>query len=475
MAAAGIFNFPERALAATLRPVIKIALISPKGPLYRHRGGIWKKSLRYQPLTLTTLAALVPPDVPAELELIDEGIANVPLDLEADLIGLTVITGTARRAYELADHFRARGITVVLGGPHVTLIPEDADPHADAVVVGYAEDTWPELLRDFMRGCLKKLYRQAPGLDLAGRPFARRELLPSRRYLTSDVFEATRGCVHSCDFCVVPTAWGRKPWQKPVVEVVADIRQQGARKLIFVDLNLIAHRGYALELFTALIPLRLQWYGLATVLLADDPELLELAARSGCKGLLMGLESISTTNLRQNHKGFNTPEDYGRVVERLHAQGIALQGCFVFGLDDDRPDVFLKTARFAVEAGIDLPRFAVVTPFPNTPLYKRLEAEGRILTKDWELYDGQHVVFQPRHMSVEELQSGIEVAWKHAYSLPSIIRRITRSPAPWPVRLGTNLGYRFYAQNLSRFYNCDWIIGRAPAKKTGNVEEAVPV
>jgi len=441
--------------------VIRIALISPKGPLYRHRGGIWKKSLRYQPLTLTTLAALVPDDVPAELQLIDEGIADVPLDLEADLIGLTVITGTARRAYELADHFRARGIAVVLGGPHVTLIPEDAEPHADAVVIGYAEDTWPQLVRDFAEGKMERQYRQAPGLDIGGRPFPRRDLLPSRHFLTSNVFEATRGCVHSCDFCVVPTAWGRKPFHKPVAEVVADIRQHGAKKLIFVDLNLIAHRGHAMELFTALIPLRLQWYGLATVLLADDPELLELAGRSGCKGLLMGLESISTANLKQNHKGFNSPDNYARVVERLHAHGIALQGCFVFGLDDDKPDVFMKTAEFAVQAGIDLPRFAVVTPFPNTPLYKRLEAEGRILTKDWELYDAQHVVFQPRHMSVQELQLGVETAWKHAYSWRSIVRRIRRSPAPWPVRLGTNLGYRFYAHHLSQFYNCDWIIGRA--------------
>lgn len=382
------------------------------------------------------------------------------------MIGLTVITGTARRAYALADHFRARGITVVLGGPHVTLIPEDAAPHADAVVIGYAEDTWPRLLRDFVAGKMEKEYRQAPGLDIGGRPFPRRDLLPRRDFLTSNVFEATRGCVHSCDFCVVPTAWGRRPSQKPVGEVVADILQHGARKLIFVDLNLIAHRGYALELFTALIPLRVQWYGLATVLLADDAELLDFAARSGCKGLLMGLESISTANLRQNHKGFNSPDTYARVVERLHAHDIALQGCFVFGLDDDRPEVFLKTAEFAVEAGIDLPRFAVVTPFPNTPLYKRLEAEERILTRDWELYDGQHVVFQPKHMSVRELQLGIETAWKHTYSLRSIARRIWRSPAPWPVRLGTNLGYRFYAHNLSRFYNCDWIIGRAPAVPT---------
>jgi radical SAM superfamily enzyme YgiQ (UPF0313 family) len=440
---------------------IRIALISPKGPLYRHRGGIWKKSLRYQPLTLTTLAALIPTELPVEVELFDEGVSDVPLDLQADLIGLTVITGTARRAYELAGHFRLRGATVVLGGPHITLIPEDAAPHADAVVVGYAEDSWPQLLRDFANGCLRSRYDQSPNLDLADRPFPRRDLLPGNRYLTNNVFEATRGCIHNCDFCVVPAAWGRKPYQKPVQQVVADIRQHGARKLIFVDLNLIADREYALRLFRALIPLRVQWYGLATVLLAEDLELLETAARSGCKGLLMGLESISPQNLRQNHKTFNSPDKFARVVERLHEHGIALQGCFVFGLDHDEADVFLKTAEFAVQARIDLPRFAIATPFPNTALYRRLQAEERILTRNWELYDGQHVVFRPARLTVEELQYGTEAAWKHAYSFRSIARRIRHSPAAWPVKLGTNLGYRFYAHNLSRFYNCDWILGRA--------------
>jgi radical SAM superfamily enzyme YgiQ (UPF0313 family) len=263
---------------------------------------------------------------------------------------------------------------------------------------------------------------------------------------------------------VVPAAWGRKPFQKPVEQVVADIRQHGGRTIIFIDLNLVADRGHALRLFTALIPLKLQWYGLATVLLADDLELLELAARSGCRGLLMGLESISPQNLKQNHKGFNSPEKYFQVVERLHQHGIALQGCFVFGLDDDEPDIFLKTAEFAVQARIDLPRFAIVTPFPNTALYHRIVAEGRILTQNWELYDGQHVVFRPAKLTVQELQKGAELAWKHAYSFRSIARRIRHSPAPWPVKLGTNLGYRFYAHNLSRFYNCDWIVGRKPAR-----------
>jgi radical SAM superfamily enzyme YgiQ (UPF0313 family) len=445
---------------------LRIALISPKGPLYRHRGGIFRRSLRYQPLTLTTLAALVPKDLDVELTLIDEGIQDVPDDLDADLVGLTVITGTAPRAYELASRLRALGTTVVLGGPHVTLIPEDAQPHADAIVVGYAEDTWPQLLRDFSQGSLQPRYDQAPDLDLSNRPFPRRELLPVERYLTNNVFEATRGCVHNCDFCVVPSAWGRKPYQKPVQDVIQDIRSHGAKKCIFVDLNLIADREYAVSLFEAMIPLRLQWYGLATVLLGRDPQLLDLAARSGCRGLLMGLESISPENLRLSHKGFNSPQEYAELVRLLHERGIALQGCFVFGLDHDEPDIFLKTAEFAVQAKIDLPRFAIVTPFPSTALYKRLQEEGRILTRNWELYDGQHVVFQPRRMSANELMTGTEAAWKHAYSMKSIARRMAHSPAPWSVKLATNFGYRFYANHLNRFYNCDWIIGRAPAAPT---------
>ena len=437
---------------------MNVLLISPKGPLYRHRGGIFKRSLRYAPLTLTTLAALAPPELDARFTLIDEGIQDVDTNLGADRVGMTVITGTAPRAYEMAARFRARGIPVVLGGPHVTLVPDDAQPHADSVVVGYAEDTWPQLLRDFRAGRLQPRYVQGADLSLAGRPFPRRDLLPPRRYLTTNVFEATRACIHNCEFCVVPAAWGRRPFQKPVADVVADIVQHGARKLIFVDLNLIADRAYAARLFEALVPLGVEWYGLSTVLLADDLPLLELAARSGCRGLLLGFESIVADNLRDSSKSFNRPQEFARVVELMHRHGVAVYGCFVFGMDHDTPEVFLETARFAVDARIDLPRFAVVTPFPGTALYQRLEREGRILTRNWELYDGQHVVFQPARMSGAELQDGVALAWRHAYSAKSIARRLRSTPAsPW-VAVASNLGYRHYAHNLKRFYNCDWII-----------------
>jgi radical SAM superfamily enzyme YgiQ (UPF0313 family) len=438
---------------------VKIALISPKGPLYRHRGGIFKRSLRYAPLTLTTLASLVPDDLNAEVMLVDEGIEDVDPTLTADVVGMTVITGTAPRAYSLARHFRSRGIPVVLGGPHVTLVPEDAEPHADSVVVGYAEDTWPELLRDLVAGRLRRRYTQRPDLSLAGRPFPRRDLLPARRFLTTNVFEATRGCIHNCEFCVVPSAWGRKPYQKPVAEVAADIRQHGARKLIFVDLNLIADREYAVDLFEALTPLGVEWYGLSTVLIADDRPLLDLAARSGCRGLLIGFESLIGPNLRGVSKVFNRPKQYAQVVDRLHERGVAVYGCFVFGFDHDTPSVFRETAQFAVDAGIDLPRFAISTPFPGTPLHQRLAREGRILTRDWELYDGQHVVFQPAQMTVAELQQGTERAWRLAYSVPSILRRLRVSPASLAVSVAANISYRYYAHHLQRFYNCDWVVG----------------
>jgi len=451
---------------------VKIVLISPKGPLYRYRGGIFGRALRYKPLTLTTLAALIPSELNAEIELVDEGIEDVPLDIKADLIGMTVITGTSRRAYELARHFRQRGIPVVLGGPHVTLIPDDAQSQADAIVVGYAEDTWPELLRDFARGQLRSRYDQAPSLSLANRPFPRRGLLPSSRYITDAVFEAQRGCLHECEFCVVPAAWGRRLYQKPVADVVADIRQHGKRHILFVDLNLYADRAYARELFEALVPLRVQWHGLVTTLFANDTPLLELAARSGCRGVLMGFESISQESLRDCKKGFNSPGDYVRIVERLHAYGIALNACFVFGADHDTTEVFLKTAQFAVDAKIDLPRFAIETPFPGTALYRRLDSERRILTRNWELYDAQHVVFQPARMSVDELQQGTEAAWKHTYRLGSIAKRLRASPMLPPIIWAANLTYRRYAHNLHRFYTCDWFAG--VANRWYNLSPTIP-
>lgn len=443
-----------------IRP-LQIALISPRGPLYRHRSGIWKKSLRYAPLTLTTLAALMPPEVPASMTLIDEGIEDTDLDLQADLIGISAITGTAPRSYELADHFRQRGIPVVLGGVHPTLLPDEAARHADAVVVGYAEQTWPQLVRDFVGGKMQARYVQGRDLSLAHLPRPRRDLLPASRYTTMHTVEATRGCIHHCDFCVVPTAWGR-PLQHPVAEVIDDIRYMRSRQVVFLDLNLIADLNYARELFTALIPLKIKWGGLATTTIAWDDDLLDLAARSGCRGLLLGFESLSQTALQQTGKGFNRRKDYHYVVQQLHERNIAIMGCFVFGFDTDTEETFAETVDFVLDANIDLPRYAILTPFPTTPLYQRLKAEGRILTEDWSLYDGQHVVHQPRQLRPAALLRGTEWAWKRTYSWRSMAQRLAGSRTQLPVAIPANLGYRFYAYHLSQFYTCDWFSQEVP-------------
>ncbi len=441
---------------------LRIALVSPRGPLYRHGSGIWKKTMRYAPLTLTTLAALIPDDVPAEVTLIDEGIEDIAPGIEADLVGISAITGTAPRAYELADRFRARGLPVVLGGVHPTLVPGEAQAHADSVVVGYAEDTWPQLLRDFRAGRMQPRYGPTPNLSLAGRPHARRDLLPQGLFTQSHTLEATRGCHHACTFCVVPSAWGG-PMQRPVAEVIDDVRQMGAKKLLFLDLNLIADVAYAKALFEALIPLNLTWGGLATTLIVRDAELLDLAARSGCRALLIGFESLSPDVLGESRKRFNRHQDYRTVIDTLHDRGIAIMGCFVFGFDHDTPEVFAETAAFVHDANIDLPRFAILTPFPGTPLYRRLDAEGRILTTDWSLYDAQHVVFRPAQMSPDALWRGTEWAWKQTYRYRSIAKRLLGARTQPALGVATNLGYRFYAHRLHRYYTCDWRLGLRPA------------
>jgi len=435
---------------------LQIILVSPRGPLYRHRGGIWKKTMRYAPLTLTTLASLVPPEIPSDIRIVDEGVGEIDLDrIDADIVGISAITGTAPRSYEMSAQLRKRGIPVVLGGVHPTLMPEEAMQHADAVVVGYAEESWPSLLRDFVDGKMQARYDQSPTLRLTNLPFPQRQLFDSRLINVAETIEATRGCIHQCDFCVVPAAWPR-PLQKPVADVIGDLKQMGARRVVFLDLNLISDIPYARELFTALIPLHIKWGGLTTVNIARDDELLDLAARSGCRGLLIGFESADQASLSDANKRFNMRLSYRDLVRRIHERGIAIMGCFVFGLDSDTLHSFEETVTLVMESNIDLPRYAIATPFPGTGLYKRLKAERRITTEDWTLYDGQHVVFAPKNMTAEELLRKTGWAWKQTYRYMSIWKRLAGSRTQLPVAIPANLGYRFYANRLDRFYTCDW-------------------
>jgi len=251
-----------------------------------------------------------------------------------------------------------------------------------------------------------------------------------------------------------------------VADVVADIKQMRAKRLIFLDLNLIADVAYAKELFTALIPLKVQWGGLATTTIAWDDELLDLAARSGCRGLLIGFESLNQASLVETKKAFNMRRSYYDVVRKLRERKIALMGCFVFGFDHDTLSTFEETVDFVLDSHMDLPRYAIAVPFPGTALYKRLKVEGRITTEDWSLYDGQHVVFEPKQMSAADLLERTRKAWKKTYSYRSILRRLSGSRTRLPIAIPANLGYRFYANHLDTFYTCDWFEGR-PMRKAG--------
>jgi radical SAM superfamily enzyme YgiQ (UPF0313 family) len=427
---------------------VKIQLLSPAGEIHRSRTGIFKTALRYAPLTLTTLAALVPPELDAEVAIQDEGVQPLDLDFPPSLVGITAITGTALRAYAIADELRARGHTVVLGGVHATLLPDEAAAHADAVVTSYAERSWPQLLRDYAAGRLQERYFAPTGKRLDGVPIARRDLLKRERYATVNSIEATRGCPHKCDFCAVPAAWSNLYAHRPIEEVIAELKTFEGRHALFIDLSPVEDVAYAKALYTAMIPLRFRWVGLATTRIAEDDELLRLAARSGCKGLLIGFESISQSTLEETRKGFHHARNYEEVVRKLHDHGIGIQGCFVFGFDNDDTSVFERTVEFVDRVKIDLPRYAVMTPFPGTGYYRRMEAEGRLLHKNWALYDVEHVVFQPRQMSPERLQEGLEWAWRQSYSFKSMFTRVAGSRCVLPLSISLNLGYRYYARHL---------------------------
>jgi radical SAM superfamily enzyme YgiQ (UPF0313 family) len=427
---------------------MKIQLLSPAGEIHRSKTGIFKRSLRYAPLTLTTLAAMVPEELNPEVTIQDEGVEPLNLDFDADLVGITAITGTSLRAYKIADELRARGNTVVLGGVHPTLLPDEAAAHADAIVTGYAEQAWPELLRDFAAGRLKQRYNVSTGRQLSV-PIARRDLLKKSRYATVNSIEATRGCPHQCEFCVVPTAWRGIYAHRPIEDVIAELSTFEKRHAIFIDLSPVEDVEYAKSLYRAMIPLRIRWLGLATTRLAEDAELLDLAAKSGCKGVLIGFESVSQDTLNGTRKHFHSADRYAENIRRLHDHGIGIQACFVYGFDDEDESVFERTVEFVDRTKVDLPRYAVATPFPGTPLYRRLEAQGRLLHRNWSLYDVEHVVFEPKRMSPERLQEGLEWSWSQSYGWRSIFHRLTG--APWsilPLWLSTNFGYRFFAEKL---------------------------
>lgn len=430
--------------------MLKIALLAPAGAMHRYAGS-FGKSLHYAPLTLTTLAALIPEDVEAQVEIYDETAGKIPLDLDAQLVGITCITGTAPRCYAYADYFRKKGKTVFLGGVHPSMLPEEAAQHADVVFTGFSEQTFPQFIHDYINGCHRRRYCQNSDYTIAGKPAPRRELLHKKRYITTKTVEAIRGCCHTCSFCAYPAAFGKTVYKRPVKEVVAEIEALHTKHVLFPDVNLITDPAYARELFTALIPLKVLWLGLVTSAVGMDDELITLLCKSGCRGLLIGFESITQESQSYIHKGVNQVDSYVTLMKKLHDNGILVQGCFAFGGDEEDESVFDRTVEMIIKAKIDLPRYSILTPFPNTPYYAQLKKEGRITEENWAMYDVQHCVFQPRKMTKEQLEAGTDRAWRATYETANILKRLAPfKHSPW-LSLPLNLGYKGYADKWHTF------------------------
>lgn len=433
---------------------MKIALLAPAGAMHRYNG-MFHKGLHYAPITLALLAALVPKELNADVKIYDETAEAIPLDLEVDVVAITCITGTASRCYKYADYFRSRGITVILGGVHPSLMPDEAKEHADSIILGLGEDTFPRAIKDAAENTLQRVYYQESCTDIANRPLPRKDLLKKKKYITLNTVEAVRGCNHSCTFCAYPAAFGKKVFKRPVEDVVKEIKSFKGKEVIFPDVNLIADVNYAKELFTAIIPLKKWWFGLTTTAIGYNDELMDIFEKSGCKGLLIGFESVNQETQENIHKGVNRVNEYKELMDKLHNRGIMVMGCFAFGSDEDKKDVFKRTVDLCLEAKIDLPRFSIITPFPATEFYKALDMEGRIVEKDWSMYDVEHCVYKPKHMTKEELEEGIAWAWEQTYSWKNIIKRLdfSKKKTKKSIFMLLNIGYRKYAKGFKIFDN----------------------
>jgi len=394
------------------------------------------------PLGLAMVAALTPPEV--EVSLTDENVTVVDFQKETDLVGITALTITAQRAYEIADTFRARGVKVILGGIHPSTLPEEASQHADAVVIGEAEGIWPNLLEDFRTNKLQRVYRQRERPSLLKLPIPRRDLFAKGVYYVTNIISTTRGCPYSCSFCSVTSFLGHTYRCRPVEEVLKEIETLNQRKLVvFVDDNIVGNPKFAKKLFRALVPYKIKWLAQASVTIARDDELLKLAAASGCQALLIGFETLSPANLVAVGKRVNVVDEYPTVIRKIHSHGIAIHGFFILGLDEDNEDVFERTVRFAQKMRLESAQFAWPVPYPGTALYESLDKAGRIVTKDWSQYES-NLVFKPKLMSREVLQKGRDWIWCEFYSLPSIWRRVRLARRNLVSIWAVNLHYRAF-------------------------------
>ena len=438
---------------------MKILLISPERKRKKEEAFLFRLSF----LNLPYVAAVTPPDI--EVKIIDEAFEEVNFDEKLDLVGLTAQTPVAPRAYQIAAEFKKRGVPVVMGGVHASMLPEEALQHVDAVLVGEAEEVWPDLIEDLRKGQLKRIYQGNGFVDSSKLPVPRRELLNKKFYVPLKLLETTRGCPHRCDFCGVSKFFGFRYRNRPISEIERELEtlfKEGPvmnpalkkilsffgkdlpyflkrRLLYIIDSDVAGDKRFCLELFSLLKEFDLRWWGHAPVSVAFDQKLLEGLSQSGCIALNIGFESFSTKNLQTMGKGFNQPSRYAEAVKRIHDQGIGIMGTFIVGLDDDDPGVFQRIIDFCINEKLDWALTFIMSPYPGTDSFKRLEKEGRIFCRDWEKYDSLNAVYQPLLMSPEELEKGMRRIWKDVFSLNSIYKRILKRPWIHPLfYLGMN-------------------------------------
>jgi radical SAM superfamily enzyme YgiQ (UPF0313 family) len=418
---------------------MKILFISPGWP----KGRLWGElSFKFPSLSLAAIAGVTPPEW--VLEFCDDSFETVDFSTDADIIALTAMTAQITRAYEIADRFRSRGKTVVIGGFHASNMPEEALIHADAVVVGEGELVWPQLLTDWQGGQLQPVYKTGSLMDMACIPAARREMFKGKRYLLTNTIQTTRGCPHDCEFCSVTAFYGRKYRKRPIDLVLQELEQlQRANSFVFfVDDNIVADRTYSLELFEGMKGMGFKWLSHAPIDFAQDLQLMKAAGEAGCLGMFVGFESLNQASLTAMGKKTNSSQMYLAEAQAFRDHGIGILGSFVLGYDGDTPDVFEKTLRFCEEARLEAAIFPILTPYPGTSVRKRLEAEGRIISSDWRDYDMEHVTFQPNGMTIQQLQDGYSNICREFYSLPSMFRRLFKLHRSVQVFGPMNVGFR---------------------------------
>ncbi len=414
---------------------MKILFISPTVDAEKRTN----KELMMPQLALYILEGLTPPE--HKVKIIEEETNHIDLEQECDLVGISCMTANAPRAYELCQEFKKRGKTVILGGVHPTILPDEALQHADSVVVGEAEGVWETLLKDFQNNNLKrKYYNPTPDLSkYVPKDFSK---IITKRLVNLIPIMTSRGCPYNCDFCCVTNLFGKKIRHIPIENVVRDIQESGAKSFIFLDDNIIGHPKYAKALFKAIKPLNIIWVGQASIsLLASDNELMQLAAESGCKILFFGIESVSEEQLQSMRKAFNEIEHLERAIKKIKKLGILIHASMVFGFDNDTKEVFKDTVRFLIKNKVSTVSFNVLTPYPGTKIYEELNKEHRLTTTNWKYYDHNTVVFKPKNMTAYELQIGKINTRKKFYSISSIMKRLLGNLYNPVIYFATNYGH----------------------------------